>query len=177
MSGIQTRLSEGGLFFNLSGLAVEAPGTLIVTDRGNKTGSGIAAETKVIRIDLAIPFPMPNQSRVDDPNELPDLGGSRAEYDGIAIDRNGKLIVGVQVDGPVGFSTGPNGGVILMQPDTGAQTLISFGGPDFFMGVLEGVDGIAIVPEPEIALLQLVALTLLAGLARRGSRPQSSRGT
>lgn len=169
VSGEQTKVSSGDLFFNLSGLAVESPSTLVVTDRGNKTVSGIASETKVIRINLALPFPQANQSRVDDPSTLPDFEGNRAEYDGIEIDRNGELIVGVQVDGPVGTSPGPNGGVIRIQPDTGAQVLVTFGGPTFStgLGVLEGADGVAIVPEPPAALLQLVVLTVLAAVARR----------
>lgn len=169
VSGEQTIVSSGDLFFNLSGLAVESPSTLVVTDRGNKTVTGIASETKVIRINLALPFPQANQSRVDDPSTLPDFEGNRAEYDGIEIDRNGELIVGVQVDGPVGTFPGPNGGVIRIQPDTGAQFLVTFGGPTFStgLGVLEGADGVAIVPEPPAALLQLVVLTVLAAVARR----------
>ena len=166
VSGVQTKLSEGDLFFNLSGLAIEAPGTLVATDRGNKAAVGSASETKVIRIDLARPFPMTNQSRVDDPATLPDFGGSRAEYDGIAVDRDGDLIVGLQVDGPVGISAGPNGGVIRMEPVTGAQVLVTFGGPDFALGVLEGVDGVVIVPEPSPGLLRMAALASLVTIAR-----------
>lgn len=170
-SGQQTRLSEGNLLFNLSGLAFEGPDSLVATDRGNTAAAGPASETKVIRIDLTLAFPLPNQSRVDDPATLPDFEGSRAEYDGIEIDRNGNLVVGVQVDGPVAGSTGPNGGVIRMDPGTGGQMLVTFGGPSLLgvLGVLEGADGVAIVPEPSPGFLHIAALASLIAIRKWGS--------
>jgi hypothetical protein len=100
---------------------------------------------------------------------LHDFAGSRAEYDGIEIDRNGNLVVGVQVDGPVPGSTGPNGGVIRMDPGTGGQMLVTFGGPSLF-GILEGADGVAIVPEPSAGFLHIAALASLIAIRKWGSR-------
>jgi sugar lactone lactonase YvrE len=166
VSGEQTRVSQAGLFFNLSGIAMEAGGTLVVTDRGDKLASGVASQTKVIRVDPALP--MPNQTRLDDPASLPTLfGNSRPEYDGVAAEQSGQLIVGVQVDGPIGPVLGPNAGLIRLQPDNGAQTLMAFGGPLFSPGrVLEGVDGVTIVPEPSIGALHGAAMLALGGLGR-----------
>jgi sugar lactone lactonase YvrE len=172
VSGQQTLLSQGDLLFNLSGLAFEGPDSLVATDRGNSAAAAApASETKVIRIDLTLAFPAPNQSRVDDPATLPDFEGSRAEYDGIEIDRNGNLVVGVQVDGPVGVSLGPNGGVIRMDPGTGGQMLVTFGGPSLLgvLGILEGADGVAIIPEPSPGFLHIAALASLIAIRKWGS--------
>ncbi len=169
VSGVQTRVSAGGFFFNLSGLVVETPGLLLATERGDKLAGGLSHQTKVIRINLGIPFPGFNQSRVDSPFAFPVT--PRPEYDGIAVDENGELILGLQFDN-LGASIGA---VTQMQPITGLQSVITIStGPP--LGVLEGVDGVAIVPEPGAGLTQLAVLAVLATLARRASqKPASGR--
>ncbi len=93
----QTVLSSGGLFQDPAGLAVEASGTILVTDSG-----------RLIRIDPSLPSPN-NQT-------LLASGLPFAVPSNLAVEANGTIVVANPLQG---------GGLIRVDPVTGAQTPVA----------------------------------------------------
>jgi sugar lactone lactonase YvrE len=122
--GAQTTVSSGGSFVTPVGVALEADGDILVADQfafDNFSGG-------VIRVDAATGA----QTEVSS-------GGSFAHPFGVALEADGDILVadrsafgGPGIDGP--------GGVIRVDPASGAQTPVSSGGS--FVDPL----GIAVVP-------------------------------
>jgi len=97
-----TTVSQSGFLSNVTGLAVDAGGDILVTDTGANA---------VVRIT-----PGGAQSIVGS------AGGTIASPVGIVIDRDGLLVVAAQFNDPV---TGPRGRVVRMHPTSNARRTIS----------------------------------------------------
>ena len=124
-TGVQTVVTSGGNFALPTGIAIAGDGTLYVSDADAFGGPG-----GVIRVDAVTG----EQAKVS-------AGGDFVHPDGIAIDANGRLFV---LDRHA-YSTHPTdigGGVIEVDPVTGAQTKITSGG-NFYARTATGIASVA----------------------------------
>ncbi|MEZ4217278.1 MAG: SMP-30/gluconolactonase/LRE family protein [Myxococcota bacterium] len=145
-TGAQTVVSEAQLLINVSGIALEQDGHVLVADRGCSACVPVIP-SRVVRVDPLGPV-LANQT-------LLASATLNNEFDGVAIDATGAIFVGVE------NSLADTGGVSRIDGTTGLETPLSLG---IF---LEDVDGIAIVvPEPGSSAAAVAALAALAALAR-----------
>ena len=111
-TGAQTVLSSGGFFVFPFGIAIEANGNILVADEDAFGGPGA-----IIRVD-----PVTGEQAQPPVSS----GGFFAAPSGIAIEANGNVVVADQVSAVSPFNG--DGGIIRVNPATGAQTPVSSGG-------------------------------------------------
>lgn len=133
-TGRQKAISRGGYFINPIGIAVEANGDLVVCDPdafGDGSGGGI------IRVNSETGAQTPLS-----------WGGNFLLPYGVTVERSGALLVtDAAAFGGSRFSDGP-GGVVMVDPVSGVQTVISAGGRfvDPF-GIAVDAKGIVLVAD------------------------------
>lgn len=111
-TGGQTIISAGGAFANPTGVALDANGDIIVADRGPGTYFGTGYIFRVNPTTGA--------------QTLVSSGGYFLDPNTVAVDTNGDIFVAD--NNCCGGAYGIGGGIIRVDPATGAQTLISSGG-------------------------------------------------
>jgi glucose/arabinose dehydrogenase len=143
LTGAQTTVSSGGSFVDPFGIAIAANGDLLVADASAFGGPG-----GIIRVDPGTGA----QTTVSS-------GGSFVNPSGIAIAANGDLLVAdsAAFGGPCPIGCG---GIIRVDPGTGAQTTVSSGGSFFRPG------GIAIAANGDLLVADAEAFGGLGGIIR-----------
>ena len=114
-TGAQTIISSGNLLDAPWGVAIDANGNIIVVDKAYPGGGGTGISGQIIEVN---PY-NGDQTVISEDGLFVNPGG-------VAIDANGNIIVADQLYDTTGDDT--IGGIIKVDPTTGAQTVVASGG-------------------------------------------------